>query len=139
VGAAGLSVGHIAAAVAVAVVSAGGAVEVHQTLAPPRHHAPAHHAVAHAASAALRAPVVVSGSAAAIERETDAARRHDAALRVRLRLVPNATAGKPVAAVVAPALDPAAMEPGNGGAAAPAEPPADGLDPVEPPVAEDPV
>src|SRR6185436_19911432 len=56
-----------------------------------------------------------------------------------LRLVPNATAGKPVAAVVAPALDPAAMEPGNGGAAAPAEPPADGLDPVEPPVAEDPV
>ena len=139
-GAAGVSVSHIAAAVAVAVVSAGGAVEVHQTLAPHRHHAPAHHAAAAHAASASNAPSAASGGAAAeIAQATDAARRHDAALRLRLRLVPNAAAGKPVALVPAPAptLDPAASQPGNGGAAASVEPTVEPVvppaDPVTPP------
>ncbi|HZV73113.1 MAG TPA: sigma-70 family RNA polymerase sigma factor [Conexibacter sp.] len=130
-GTAGIGVGHIAAVVAVAVVSAGGAVEVHQTLVPQPRPAPGHQAAA-AAAPALQAPSIVSSSAtAAIAREAGGAQR-DAAALMRLRLVPAAEAGKPVTLVPVPALDPDATGSGNGGAAAPVEPPADTLAPVTP-------
>ncbi|HEV7774859.1 MAG TPA: sigma-70 family RNA polymerase sigma factor [Conexibacter sp.] len=129
-GAAGVSVSHIAAAVAVAVVSAGGAVEVHHTLAPHhRHQAAIHRSVATApASPTLRAPAFGAAAGAAV---TDADRR-DAAQRLRLRLIPGVNGDKAIAPPPPPTLAPDATGPGNGGAAAPAEPPADSLQPVTP-------
>jgi len=128
-GAAGLSLSHVAAVVAVAVVSAGGAVEVHQTLAPHHHR---HAAVQRGLAAAGAASTTASADASAPA--LDAARRRDAALRMRL-LIPAVTGD----AVADPAAPPALATdgPGNGGAAAPAEPPADTLDPVAPPPAQD--
>ena len=126
-GVAGVSVSHIAAAVAVAVVSAGGAVEVHHTLAPHRHPAAIHRSVAAAgAPPVLRAPALAAGAAV-----TDAVRR-DAAQRLRLRLIPGINGDKAVVPPTAPTLAADATDPGNGGATAPAEPPVDSLQPVTP-------
>jgi RNA polymerase sigma factor (sigma-70 family) len=127
-GAAGVSVSHIAAAVAVAVVSAGGAVEVHHTLAP-HHRQPAaiHRSVAApAAPPALQTPAIATGAAA----ETLAT---EAARRLHLRVIPGINLDKAVVPPPAPTLDADATAPGNGGAAAPVEePPADTLQPVTP-------
>ncbi|MGN6189024.1 MAG: RNA polymerase sigma factor [Conexibacter sp.] len=123
-GVAGVSLGHVAAAVAVAVVSAGGAVEVQQRLAPPRHHRAALHRSATLPEApslltpAVAAPALAPGITAGIERP-------------RLRVVQRAAGEPPVVELSAPVLDAPGL--GNGGAAAPAEPPADTLDPVTPP------
>jgi RNA polymerase sigma factor (sigma-70 family) len=134
-GAAGVSVSHIAAAVAVAVVSAGGAVEVHHTLAPPlRHPAAIHRSVAApGASSALQAPAIGAAVGAAV---TDADRQ-DAAKRLRLRVIPGLNGDKAVVPPAAPTLAADATGPGNGGAAAPVEPPADSLQPVSPPPSDD--
>jgi RNA polymerase sigma factor (sigma-70 family) len=122
-GVASVSLSHVAAVVAVAVVSAGGAVEVQHQLVPHhRHHAAIHRSVA--------APATPSPAAAALL--PDAARRREAAERA----IPALTGEQPAVDEVVPTLDPAAD--GNGGASAPAEPPADTLDPATPP-AEDPV
>jgi RNA polymerase sigma factor (sigma-70 family) len=133
-GAAGMSVSHIAAAVAVAVVSAGGAVEVHQTLVPHhRHPAAIHRSVTRAAAPALGAPTI-GGGAGAGALPTYAPLRSDAAKRLRLRLIPELNADKTVVPPPAPptlAADPVGS--GNGGAAPPTEPPADSLQPVAPP------
>jgi len=121
VGAAGIGVSHIAAAVAVAVVSAGGAVEVHQSLvaqAPPA-------AIRHVLvlpHAALQTPFASGAPAAQL--------RHDAAMRLKLRIVPGVFGTAVV--VPPPTLDPAATGPANGGAAAPVDPPASSTDPVTP-------
>jgi RNA polymerase sigma factor (sigma-70 family) len=128
-GAAGLSVSHIAAAVAVAVVSAGSAVEVQQTLAP--HHR--HHAAIHRSAPASAVPVSslhASGGSVAVP-VPDAVRRDEAEERMRLRLIPSLTGDTVADPTAPPALD--ADSGGNGGAVAPVEPPADSLDPVVPP------
>jgi RNA polymerase sigma factor (sigma-70 family) len=122
-GIAGVSFSHVAAAVAVAVVSAGGAVEVQQQLVP--HHR--HHAALYRNAATVAAPNIAPEPAA----PPMAALRREAAKRLRLRLIPALTGEQPV--VEAPTLAPDAAGAGNGGAAAPAEPPADTLDPVTPP------
>jgi RNA polymerase sigma factor (sigma-70 family) len=120
-GLAGVSLSHVAAVVAVAVVSAGGAVEVQQELVPHhRHHAAIHRSAATAAAPAA-APAPVAPPTAAVKRE--------AAERLRLRVIPSLTDEQPVDE--APTLIPDAS--GTGGAAAPAEPPADTLGPVTPP------
>jgi hypothetical protein len=127
IGTASFGVTHIAAAVAVAVVSAGGAVEVHQSLvaqAPP--------AIRHV----LVLPRTVSQ--APIPAVPVVQLRHDAAMRLKLRIVPGIS-GTAIA-VPPPALDPpAAAGPANGGAAAPvdpstspADPPASPTEPVTP-------
>ena len=125
-GAAGLSVSHIAAAVAVAVVSAGGAVEVHHSLAP--HHRPAIHRAAAASAAAAQPQTALAGGASAQAPALEAARRREAARRMQLRGIPDLNRQALIEPV--PTLDPAS--PGNGGAAAPAEPPVDSLQPVVP-------
>jgi RNA polymerase sigma factor (sigma-70 family) len=133
-GAAGLSVSHIAAAVAVAVVSAGGAVEVQQTLVPHhRHHVAIHRSAPAAAAPTLGAATLGGAAADALAPETEAARRLEAERRMRLRLIPSVTGE-----TVADPLPAATLEDaGNGGAAAPLEPPADSLDPVAPPAGDD--
>ena len=117
-GVAGVSISHVAAAVAVAVVSAGGAVEVQHQLAPHyRHHAAIHRSVPvfSPAAPALAAPALVPDPAG-----TPATGREQQAIAP--------VADQP------PATDPSdPLAPGNGGAAAPAEPPADTLDPGIPP------
>jgi RNA polymerase sigma factor (sigma-70 family) len=123
VGIAGVSFSHVAAAVAVAVVSAGGAVEVQQQLVP--HHR--HHVAIHRSATTTTAPNVAADLAA----PPTAALRREAVERLRLRLIPTLTGEQP--AVEAPTLAPDAPGAGNGGATAPAEPPADTLDPVTPP------
>jgi RNA polymerase sigma factor (sigma-70 family) len=131
-GVAGLSISHVAAAVAVAVVSAGGAVEVHQQLVP--HHR--HHAAIHRSAAAAPAATPGAPKLAAPALLPDAARRREVAERLRLRVIPGVTGEPPIVEAPVPTLDgPGA---GNGGAAAPAEPPADTLDPATPP-SDDPV
>jgi RNA polymerase sigma factor (sigma-70 family) len=129
-GAAGVSVSHIAAAVAVAVVSAGGAVEVHHTLAPHHRHPAAIHRTVSAprSSPVLQAPAIGAATGATV---TDADRR-DAAQRLRLRLIPGVNGDKAILPPPAPTLAPDATDPGNGGAAAPVEPPADSLQPATP-------
>jgi RNA polymerase sigma factor (sigma-70 family) len=132
-GAAGVSASHIAAAVAVAVVSAGGAVEVHHTLAP-HHRQPMaiHRSVTTAPTTALHAPTL-AGTTAADAIATEIARRRDAVRRLQMRLIPALNADKAIPAPVVPTLDADATSPGNGGAAAPVEePPADSLQPVTP-------
>jgi RNA polymerase sigma factor (sigma-70 family) len=126
VGVAGMSASHIVAAVAVAVVSAGGAVEVHQQLVPHhRHHAAIHRSVASSSPApALRAPA--AGDAAAVSR------RRDAALRMRLRLIPAVNGEQLSAESSAPTLETTGV--GNGGATAPGEPPVAAPDPAAPPL-----
>jgi RNA polymerase sigma factor (sigma-70 family) len=124
-GLASVSLGHVAAVVAVAVVSAGGAVEVqHQLVPQPRHHAAIHRsapAVSPAAPAlaapALAAPLVTDLASSPVARELEA-------------IAPVADP-PPATDPSAPVLDPVAL--GNGGASAPAEPPADAIDPVTPP------
>ena len=125
-GAAGVSLSHVAAAVAVAVVSAGGAVEVqHKLLPDDRPRAAIVRAIA--APAAPAAPVLQSagGSVEAL--------LPDAALRPELAEQPLTPAAdeEVLAEPSTPTLD--ADGTGNGGAAAPAEPPADTLDPLAPP------
>jgi RNA polymerase sigma factor (sigma-70 family) len=126
-GVAGVSVSHIAAVVAVAVVSAGGAVEVHHTLAPHhRHQSAIHRSVAAPAGPALHAPALLGTTAAD-------ALAAEAAKRLHLRVIPELNVDKTLPAPVAPTLDADATDPGNGGAAAPADqPPADSLQPVTP-------
>jgi RNA polymerase sigma factor (sigma-70 family) len=123
VGIAGVSFSHVAAAVAVAVVSAGGAVEMHEQLAP--HHR--HHTAIHRSATTATAPNVAPDPAAV----STAALRREAAERLRVRLIPTLTGDQP--AVEMQTLAPDAPGAGNGGAAAPAEPPDDTLDPVAPP------
>ncbi|HEU4701209.1 MAG TPA: RNA polymerase sigma factor [Conexibacter sp.] len=122
-GAAGVSLSHVAAAVAVAVVSAGGAVEVQHQLVP---HQREHAAIHRSAPAPAAAAVGVAATTPAL----DAARRQEAAERLWLRVIPSVTGEELVVEPSAPTLDPAAA--GNGGATAPTEPPADTLDPVTP-------
>ena len=125
-GLASVSLGHVAAAVAVAVVSAGGAVEVqHQLVPQPRHHMAIHRSAPtfSPASPALVAPALAA-PALVPEPADDSAPARD------LELLAPVTDQPPAADPTAPVLDP--LAPGNGGAAAPAEP-ADTLDPVTPP------
>jgi hypothetical protein len=108
----------------VAVMSAGGAVEVHETLMP--HHR--HHAIHRTVATAPYAPVTAGGTANAEE-----ARRRDAERRM---LIPAITGDTVVDPSLAPALDGDVADLGSGGAAAPVEP-ADSLDPVAPPADDD--
>lgn len=138
---AGLGASHIAAVVAVAVATAGGAVEVHQTLVPPPPHTAIHRTVA----AASLPPRAARGAASD---SIDAARLRDAARRLQLRVVPMLTgdaiplgtgapgAGTVTGPTVVPTLDPNAAPPAppTGGAAAPADPSAGAPDPATPPV-----
>jgi len=125
-GLAGVSLGHVAAVVAVAVVSAGGAVEVQHQLVPHHHR---HHGAIHRSIPAF-SPAPPAAASAPAAPALDAARRKEAAERLRLRVIPALT-GDEVVEPAAPAIDPLAA--GNGGATAPAEPPADALDPATPP------
>jgi len=105
---------HIVAAVAVAVVSAGGAVEVHQSLAPHHPRPAAMHRVAVVPPlAGPSAAVATGGSGVPLARL-----RRDAAMRLRLRIVP-ATSDSPVPVL---SLDPSGPQTGTGGASAPADP-----------------
>jgi RNA polymerase sigma factor (sigma-70 family) len=119
-GSIGLSAGHVAAVVAVAVVGAGGAVEVQQTIAPAaQHHAARPPAIVrgHPAQLHIAAPLVPQ-SAAPVDPRT----RHPAAA-LRLRLVPPAPTPAPTS-VPPPSATPAptgATDPSNGGAAAPGD------------------
>jgi len=133
-GALGVSVSHVAAVVAV-VVGAGGAVEVQQTLDHHHRHHPAavvrSYAAPPAASPSTPASPADAGPPTAVKFK---AHPQDASTIVD----PSAT---PDPAVVTP--DPAAEEPGNGGAAPPPElseepagsttTPGDTTTPVEPP------
>jgi len=122
-GVASVSLGHVAAVVAVAVVGAGGAVEVQHQLVPHhRHHAAIHRSAPAFSSAtpALAAPALVPGDSAV----------GPAAVR-ELEAIAPVTDQLPTTEPSDPVLGP--IEPGNGGAAAPVEPPADTLDPVTPP------
>jgi hypothetical protein len=119
-------VSHIAAAVAVAVVSAGGAVEVQQQLVPHhRDQAAIHRSVVPSAAPALRTAAI--GTPALVP---DAARQREAMERLRLR-VPGLIGEPPADEAPVPTLE--ADNTGNGGVAAPVEPPTDTLDPVTPP------
>ncbi|MBS1871554.1 MAG: hypothetical protein JSS99_18040, partial [Actinobacteria bacterium] len=129
-GVAGLSVSHIAAAVAVAVVSAGGAVEVQQTLVP--HHR--HHAAIHRTVAAPALPTPSGSPAVGAVSVVPAA---TGAAELRLPLIPASPGDTIVDPGPAPTLDPSAPGAGNGGVAAPVEPPADALDPIAPPVGDE--
>jgi RNA polymerase sigma factor (sigma-70 family) len=128
VGAAGVSVSHFAAAVAVAVVSAGGAVEVQQQLAPHhRHHAAAIQRSVVTSPAPTLGTAVIRTPALA----PDAERIREAIERLRLRVIPGLTGEPPADEALAPTLEADVV--GNGGATAPAEPPADTVEPVTPP------
>ncbi len=117
IGTAGIGITHVAAAVAVAVVSAGGAVEVHQSL------------VAQAPPAAVRHVLVLPRTPFASGAPAAQLRR-DAAMRLKLRIAPGVS-GTAIA-VPPPTLDPATTGPANGGAAAPPDPPASSTEPVTP-------
>jgi RNA polymerase sigma factor (sigma-70 family) len=112
-GIAGVSLSHVAATVAVAVVSVGGAVEVHHQLAPHQRQQAAIHRSATLAAPATAAPALAPDAE---------------------RLIPGVTAEPPAVeapVVEAPTLD--GLGAGTGGAAAPVEAPADTLDPATPP------
>ena len=129
-GVAGMSLSHVAAAVAVAVVSAGGAVEVQQQLVPhERNQAAVHRTVAAPATAAT-----ASASTGAAALALDSERRDEAAERLRRRVIPAVTDAQVAVEEPAPTLDSSAA--GNGGAAAPVEPPAVTLDPATSPADE---
>jgi RNA polymerase sigma factor (sigma-70 family) len=133
-GAAGVSVSHIAAAVAVAVVGAGGAVEVQHKLTP-QHRQPAaiHRSVAASGPSPALQTAAIGIAAGAVVTDAD---RRDAAQRLRLRIIPAINPDKAIEQV--PTLAAETTVPGNGGAAAPAEPPVDSLQPVAPPPSADP-
>ena len=116
-GAAGVSLSHVAAAVAVAVVSAGGAVEVQHKLLP-RERPPA--AIERVMAAPVVSPLPAPALGAAVLAPGAAAREATAELP---RAADEALTVEPHA----PVLDAAGT--GNGGAAAPA----DALDPAAPP------
>jgi hypothetical protein len=136
-GAASVSATHIVAAVAVAVVSAGGAVEVQRTLAP--HHKPI---VRHMAAAPHTRPLLIAQPASAATAGAHAgpemAARHrtnEHSLQLRLRVAPTAgVVAEPV--TPAPEIDAIADGPGNGGAVAPVEPTLEPLTPTTPPPTE---
>jgi RNA polymerase sigma factor (sigma-70 family) len=132
-GSVGIGASHIVAAVAVAVVSAGSAVEVQHSLMPHhRHPAAVHRGVAaYGGYASSGASAPRSGDAGGLARQTAAARQRDAALRLRLRIAP-ATAGDTLDPLV-PTLEPSAAGPANGGAGAPVEPATQPADPAAPP------
>ena len=122
-GAFGIGATHIVAAVAVAVVSAGGAVEVHQSLAP-------HHAHPATVQRVVVVPPLAGASAIGAGNGSGvplARLRHDAAMRLRLRIVP-ATTDSPSS--VTPSLDPSLQQPGTGGVSAPADPAASATPPA---------
>jgi RNA polymerase sigma factor (sigma-70 family) len=123
----GVSLSHVAAAVAVAVVSAGGAVEVQHQLVPHHRHHQAIHRSAPTFSTA--APVLSAAPLATPALVPDPAA--DTVGTEELLMVAPVIEPSPETVPSDPVLDPSAA--GSGGAAAPAEPPADTLDPVTPP------
>lgn len=138
-GAAGMSASHVAAMVAVAVVGAGGAVEVHRTLAPEattraavERATPAYAGAAKAAPAVLD-PTAGAGAVLPGAGDASATRRGGAARSLRLRIAaPPAVTVQPATAVTAPETDAVhgvGAEVSNGGAAAPADPTLERLTP----------
>ncbi|HMJ03722.1 MAG TPA: RNA polymerase sigma factor [Conexibacter sp.] len=126
-GVAGLSVSHVAAVVAVAVVGAGGAVEVRNVITPDKQPVVQHAAPAQAATAPAQELLTSTGAASGAllpgVRELPAT---DAST-LRLRIAPPAAS---TVEPVVPALGIDVDGTGNGGAAAPADP---ALEPLTPP------